>query len=306
MNDWHVEVMSVPATRWPLPRGQLWVEMNTWMRDSERTYVDLIFRASKKYASWDPEIPVKVGDYGRITQGRRQLLFFWRTQRNGMFLKEGNIFENGKAEEYKIPEPVEHGHEASEGETWVVSQNAEQVDVSVAVGGVTPALAQCNIRSAFKFSSGRGAILVMENDTIATVDPPGALRRLLEDPGMNGLVVVSEVHSCSSYARLLTAQGGNTVALGLSVEPPISGVASASANGKWVRNVSTGNFRTQVNKEGHRKFYPLFRLVSLTEKATSTGLRGSEEADDPPPLPDAEPPWLAEQEKNGQKAHSSN
>ncbi|KAJ6481689.1 hypothetical protein C8R45DRAFT_1063003 [Mycena sanguinolenta] len=276
------------------------------MRDSERTYVDLIFGASKKYGSWDPEIPVKVGDYGRITQGRRRLLVFWRRRRNGVFLKEGNIFEDGKAAEHKIPEPVEYGHEASEGETWVVSQNAEQVDVSAAVGGVTPVLAQCTIKGAFKFSSGRGAILVMENDMIAAVDPPGALRRLLEDPSMSNLVVVSEVHSCSSYARLLTAQGGTTVALGLSVEPPVSGVVSASANGTWVRNISTGNFRAQVNKNGHRKFYPLFRLVSLTEKATSTGLRGSEEADAPPPLPDAEPPWHAEQEKNGLKAHSSN
>ncbi|KAF7340996.1 hypothetical protein MSAN_02085000 [Mycena sanguinolenta] len=285
------------------------------MRDSERTYVDLIFRASKKYASWDPEvryslffdsatnffdkIPVKVGDYGRITQGRRQLLFFWRRQQKGVFLKEGNIFEDGKAGEHKIPRPVEHGHEASEGETWVVSENAEQVDVSAAVGGVTPALAQCKIKGAFKFSSGRGAMLVMENDTMAAVDPPGALRRLLEDPSMRDFVIVSEVHSCSSYARLLTAQGGTTVALGLSVEPPVSGVASASANGTWVRNISTGNFRAQVNKNGHRKFYPLFRLVSLTEKATSTGLRGSEDDDVSPPLPEAEPPWLAKQEKNG-------
>ncbi|KAJ7193789.1 hypothetical protein GGX14DRAFT_405164 [Mycena pura] len=286
------------------------------MLDSERTYVDLLFRASKKYASWDPEvvsppvakkfladtnfeIPVNVGDWGRISRGRRGLAF-WR--KNGVFVKEGNIFQDGKATKYNIPESVEYGHEASEGETWVVSQNAEQVDVSASVGGITPAIAQCKVKGAFKFSSGRGAILVMDNDTISSIDPPGSLRRLLEDPSMRDLVVVSEVHSCSSYARLLTAQGGSTVALGLSVEPPVGGVAAATANANWVRSVSSGNFKAQVNKNGHRKYYPLFRLVSLTEKATSTGMRGGDESDDSDsllPLPDAEPAWHTVEVKTG-------
>lgn len=132
----------------------------------------------------------------------------------------------------------------------------------------------------------------MDNDSISVIDPPGALRKLLEDASMRGFVVVSEVHQCSSYARLLTAEAGSTVALGLSVEPPVSGVASASANATWVRNASSGNFRSKVDKKSERRFYPLFRLVSLTEKATSTGLRGEwDESDAVAPLPDAEPPW---------------
>ncbi|KAJ7143197.1 hypothetical protein C8R43DRAFT_1015999 [Mycena crocata] len=258
------------------------------MLNSERTYVDLLFRASKKYASWDPELVVKVGDWGRITRGKRGLAF-WR--KNGTFLKEGNIFLDGKAKKYEIPDPVESGGDFSEGETWVVSQNAKQVDVSAAVGGINPAIAQCQVKGAFKFSSGRGAVLVMANDTITAIDPPAALRRLLADTRMRGFVVVSEVHCCSSYARLLTAEGDTTVALGLSVEPPVSGVASASVNATWVRNIASGNFKSRVNKHGDRHYFPLFRLVSLTEKATSTGLRETYEPGDAPPLPDAEPPW---------------
>ncbi|KAJ7705235.1 hypothetical protein B0H14DRAFT_3645622 [Mycena olivaceomarginata] len=254
------------------------------MLNSERAYVDLLFRASKKYASWDPEVVVRVGDWGRITQGKRSLIF-WR--RKGTFLKEGNIYVDGKAKKHDIPDPLKYD------ETWVVSQNAEQVDASSSVGGITPAIAQCKVKAAFKFSAGRGAILVMENPTLTCIDPPGALRALLKDTSMRGFVVVSEVHCCSSYARMLTTQEGTTVALGLSVEPPVSGAASASADATWVRNVASGNFRSQVNKKGERKFYPLFRLVSLTEKATSTGLRGDSYEDTVAPLPDAEPPWNA-------------
>ncbi|KAJ7706743.1 hypothetical protein B0H17DRAFT_918412 [Mycena rosella] len=239
--------------------------------NSERQYVDLLFRVSRKYASWDPEIVVKVGDWGRITQGRRGLAF-WR--KNGTFMKEGNIFDDGKAKAHGIPEPIEYdGGESGEGETWVVSQNAEQVDVTASGSGILLAITQCRIKGAFKFSSGRGAILVMENDTISVIDPPGAVRRLLEDHSMRGFVVVSEVHRCSSYARLLTDQEGSTVALGLSVDLPAVGVASAAANTTWVRSVTSGNFRSQINRKGDRTYYPLFRLVSLTEEATAMGTR---------------------------------
>ncbi|CCM00514.1 uncharacterized protein FIBRA_02548 [Fibroporia radiculosa] len=267
------------------------------MLDNERLYVDLLFRASKKYANWDPEVVVEVGDWGRITKGRPGLAF-WRRKR-GTFLKEGNIYKDGKAEKYGIPPPQEHGGDASEGETWISSQNAHQIDVSVTGVGQTPVLAQCSVKSAFKFSSGRGAVLVMQKDTIFTLDPPGSLRQLLEDESMRGLVVVSEVHRCSSYARLLTAGANESVAIGLSVSSPISTAASADAEVKWIRNTNTGNFKSRINKSGERQYYPLFRLVSIKEEDVSTGLRGEL---DIPPLPDAMPPWMTENDASDSQA----
>ncbi|KAJ7910557.1 hypothetical protein B0H13DRAFT_2486459 [Mycena leptocephala] len=219
---------------------------------NERTYVDLIFRATQKYASWDPEIAVKVGDWGRITKGPRGL--FWR--KNGTFVREGNIYSDGKADKYGI-------------------YRSQEVDVSACAGGIHPVLAKCTMKGAFKFSSGRGAILAMENAMITLVDPPGALKYLLDDPNMRGVVVVSEVHSCSSYARVITAEAGGIVALGLRAEPPISGIGSVAATATWVRNVASGNFKSQVNKMGERSFYPLFRLVSFSEEETSTGIGGN-------------------------------
>lgn len=103
------------------------------MLDSERQYVDLLFRACKKYASWDPEVSVEVGDWGRITAGRRGLAF-WRRGR-GTFLKEGNIYKDGKAEKHKIPLPKEFGVGATEGVTWVTSQNAHSCDINITAEG---------------------------------------------------------------------------------------------------------------------------------------------------------------------------
>ncbi|KAJ7655801.1 hypothetical protein DFH06DRAFT_1132860 [Mycena polygramma] len=245
------------------------------MLDTERTYADLIFRATKKYASWDPEvfvllpklliselkdtqIPVKVGDYGRITKGLRSMLF-WR--KNGTFVREGNIYSDGKAK-----------NRQSEGESFFTSGNVTRVDASLSGVGIDPALAQCQIKGAFKLSSGCGAVLAMESPMLTMIDPPGVLQRLLEDPSMRGTVVVSEFHSCSSYARLLTAETGGTIALGLKLEPPTPGVASVSASTMWVRSVVSGNFKFQVDKTGERTFYPLFRLVSTVGEEMSMGI----------------------------------
>ncbi|KAG6333813.1 hypothetical protein ID866_5273 [Astraeus odoratus] len=95
---------------------------------SERQYVDLLFRASRKFANWDPEKPLEVGDWGRITIGRPRWAF-WRPKRS-VFMKEGNIYKDHIAEQYGIPQPTILGEEVPNGLTWVTSQNAQDMDVS--------------------------------------------------------------------------------------------------------------------------------------------------------------------------------
>lgn len=101
------------------------------MADAEQQFVDLIFCASKKYTSWDPEVIVTVGDYGRITQGKTGLVF-WR-KNWGIFLKEGNIYKDQLAEKYDIPAPQEHGIDSIEGISWIMSKNVKEVDISTEI-----------------------------------------------------------------------------------------------------------------------------------------------------------------------------
>ncbi|KDR72754.1 hypothetical protein GALMADRAFT_45227, partial [Galerina marginata CBS 339.88] len=236
----------------------------------ERLFVDLIYRSSRKYPNWDPEISVKVGDYGRITKGSRGLAFWKKAQ--GTFVKDGNIYEDDLDKKYDLPQPTEHGADSSEGTTWVTSKNAQEVSLDAKAGGETPILAECSVKASFKFTSGRGAVLAMDNDTITTIDSPGKLRRLLAESSLKGSVIVSEVHKCSSYARFLATKGSATVAMGLAMEPPVANVAEAKVDAKWVHTSSAGNFKSKVNKSGTRTYYPLFRLVSLTESTLSSGM----------------------------------
>lgn len=104
------------------------------MSRSELQYVALLYRASSKYASWDPEVEVQVGDWGRLTSGKRGVAF-WRSQfwnPRGIFLKEGNIYKDGQAEEYDIPLPIERTIGSAHGITQIASNNAIKCDIEVA------------------------------------------------------------------------------------------------------------------------------------------------------------------------------
>jgi len=135
-------------------------------------------------------------------------------------------------------------------------------------------LADCKIKACFKFSDGHGAVLVMTNDTITTIDPAGSLKRLLQDKGNWNKVIVSEVHRCSSYARLLTSKEAGTIALGLTFQSTdVRSAVSGDVRASWVRNNHAGNFKYKVNTDGDRVFYPLYRLVSLKNNKPVAGLR---------------------------------
>jgi hypothetical protein len=98
------------------------------MPDAERQFVDLIFRASQKYASWDLEVVIEAGDYGRITRGKTGPAF-WK-KRQGIFVKEGNIYKDGLAEKYDISTPQKHGIESNQEMSWITSKNAKEIDLA--------------------------------------------------------------------------------------------------------------------------------------------------------------------------------
>ncbi|KAF8130952.1 hypothetical protein K438DRAFT_2132518, partial [Mycena galopus ATCC 62051] len=124
----------------------------------------------------------------------RWSLTFWRN--HGTFVREGNIYDDGKADRFEVPCAVECCRDIK-AVTWISSSKAIQGDASLSACGVHPLIGKCEATAAFEFKSGRGAVLAMENETITSINPPGALRRLLKDPSMRGMLIVSEVHSCT-------------------------------------------------------------------------------------------------------------
>lgn len=137
-------------------------------------------------------------------------------------------------------------------------------------------MAQCTAKATYTITSGQGAVLAMENDTITTIDPPGRLCRFLDSLELQGCLVVSEVHRCSSYARYLSFTANRAVSIGIGARDAITSMASADASVTWRCTTKVGNFKSNAGKQGRRDFYPLFRLVSSKDTEVSIGLGGDD------------------------------
>ncbi|KAI6121001.1 hypothetical protein EDD17DRAFT_1505132 [Pisolithus thermaeus] len=220
----------------------------------EQQHIDLIFRASKKFANWDPEDHLEVGDWGRLNTGRPRWAF-WRPK---CCLT--------KLWKYGIPSPRLLGEENPNGLTWVTSLNARDMDIPTNTG-------KQGVISTFLSVGGlhRGSwipIHVWRRDGSSS----RALGRLLGEVALRDRVVVSETHRCASYA---------------------------SACPKWVRTNKTGYFKGKADNSGERKYYPLYKLVSVRSDGGNTGRRSLENTvDGEAPLevlslPSALPPWTS-------------
>jgi hypothetical protein len=106
------------------------------MKNGERKFIELLYPITKKYASWDPEVLVQVGDYGRITTGPSQI-WPW-SKKSGTYIKEGNIYEDGRAEKYGILPPTEQMSGGAEGRTCIASTGTKSVDAQAVVGACVP------------------------------------------------------------------------------------------------------------------------------------------------------------------------
>ncbi|KAI6005351.1 hypothetical protein EDC04DRAFT_2784049 [Pisolithus marmoratus] len=265
---------------------------------SERRYVDLLFHASRKFANWDPEKHLEVGDWGRLTTGR-SVWAFWRPKRC-VFVKEGNIYKDKIADKYGVPLPKVLGEENPSGLTWVTSSNVQDMDIPTSMGQQTPELAECSVKVGFQFVSGGGeaAVLLMVNDSVTTIDPATRLSQLLGEEALRDRVIVSETHRCASYACYLASSKTKDVVIGMSSQAS-ENPSSTQAYPKWVRTNKTGYFKGKADNSGERKYYPLYKLVSVRAAGGNTGRRSVDDTVDgeaPPemvPLPDALPPWMS-------------
>lgn len=101
-------------------------------RTAEHTYVDLMFKATSCYASWDPLRPIRVRKLplacGHLTDFEpiNQVGDYGRLQRDGSFAAKGNIFDDGLAEKYKITKRTDGEDQCR----YIVSDNGSSVSVA--------------------------------------------------------------------------------------------------------------------------------------------------------------------------------
>ena len=168
------------------------------------------------------------------------------------------------------------------------------------------------------FTKGRGALLAMLKPRLHAIAYPGRLSRLLNDQHEWGdMVIVSEVYTCRSYARLLTHHTAKEITVGLGATVPVAVAVGLpisvggdvdvqwqtdATRGDWKaahferikprkshRNGDDAKIGNEVNEDGPL-CYPLFKLVALRRPhgAPISAVRGTFDYE----LPVAIPPWI--------------
>ncbi|OCH96317.1 hypothetical protein OBBRIDRAFT_232425 [Obba rivulosa] len=220
-----------------------------WLRKGpENKYIDLIFEASNYYANWDPLKVVKTGDYGYL-------------QKDGSFAADGNIFEEGLATKYGI-ETTKTGEDSIR---WIQSVKTKEISGGAQAKVGTAPLVGVGIKKSFKIASSHGAVLVMLKPRLESIKYPGRLKALLtSSEDWNERVVISEVYTCHSYARLLAPKQSSEVEISLDGKSH-AGLVGGKAKMQWKTSHEAGDFRCRhgTGKPGDVICYPLFKLVSL-------------------------------------------
>lgn len=129
-----------------------------------------------------------------------------------------------------------------------------------------------HLRFKVTFTKGRGALLIMLRPRLTVITNPGRLLCLFNDRSdWSDIVLVSELYTCPSYARLLTNRCTREVSLGLGTSAPIAPAIGGDAHLQWKTNSASGDFKSAhfIPEErgvseapGEPVCYPLYKLVA--------------------------------------------
>jgi len=234
----------------------------------ERRYVSLMHEISNYYASWDPLKSVRIGDYGHL-------------QKDYSFIREGNIFANGLAEEFEIDTESSDADELR----WIAATQTSRQSISGEVSIGNPSVTQMGIKQTFTISRSFGAILVMLNPRRTALKEDSQIKDLIYSTAFSGKhVLVTEVYTCQSYARLLAPRQTRAVEVGL--DSTHAQFLHGHAHLEWRTSAEGGDFRYSHSDRWTQEesIQPLFKLVGRRTRKMG-GLRRSHR-----PVTELDPP----------------
>ncbi|KAG2148843.1 hypothetical protein DEU56DRAFT_782498 [Suillus clintonianus] len=250
-----------------------------------RKFIDLIFQASSKWANWNPDIEIKVGDYGTINR------------ESGRLIVEGNIYDAVFQESLKQQglminlsdvscQPTNLG--AVEKDIIMLSMGVEKGNFAFKPEASSPNLDSASVKAEFQFQEGkRGAALVMHKPQEEFIPLDGVLGIIHEANQLKDKYVVDSTLKCPAYYLYLSNKSGEKISLALAASP--AGVATdGEASVDWWTDAQAGFLRQAFDKAGQHRYTPIYTLKRMLQPL----VHGAEEhlAEDDP-RPDCIPPW---------------
>jgi len=247
------------------------------MKSPSRKYIDLIFRASSKWANWDPPVEIKVGDYGTIDV------------ETGKFEKEGNIYEEPTTAELVAPHPPQV--DSPEKELIVTSRGVKSHEFTLEPQSTTVGLHEASIKGRWEFGSKRGALLIIAAPRKAYIPPDVILDKLAAVPLLKEKALVTGVVTCPAYSLYLSASNKEIIDVAfagtLPVHPEVTAGGAVEAVW-WTQNIA-GVHRHACDKSGSYSYTPLYTLQTVRKK-------GILRRDSPVPDPEGDDLWVVAQE----------
>jgi hypothetical protein len=223
---------------------------------ASRKFADLIWQASSKWPNWDPPIPIKVGDIGRIHK------------ETGVFEAEGNIYEPGfrfRADNPGIAS-IEPPEVSQPEQTMIItSRVATTNSFSVRPSGEIPGIAEFGFNCEWQFSRiHRGAVLAIAQPQQTYMSRTTDADVLVNIPALRGKVLVTSTISCFAYAFYLSNTSSDKLKLKLHGKVAVPGApigARGSFSAEWQKDTGSGTYRDAV----HDQFdlTPLFTVKTI-------------------------------------------
>lgn len=216
----------------------------------------------------------QIGDYGQL-------------QSDNSFAADGNIFDTELPGTFNI---ANYERSSTKESKCIVSRDVDEVKhkgtgemcVWMLLRYIFPThshtrsaslLHKAKVEQTFAITRSYGAILVMNNVRYATLEPAGALIDLIYSNAFKkNQVLVTELYTCSSYARLLAPKQTRVVQVTLEASAH-QRVLCGQEEAKWTHTADGGDFMSGTAKDGEHAFAPLFRLVGRKRKFRTLPIR---------------------------------
>ncbi|KDQ50755.1 hypothetical protein JAAARDRAFT_41845 [Jaapia argillacea MUCL 33604] len=228
------------------------------MPTSARLLVDLLYQPSgSRHLNFDPETPIRVGDYGHMDG------------HTGQFILEGNIYSNfdgfNDVNGNTLPVPSES---SGSSETCVVSTNMKEVAFGTPTDEDMAKVIECPLKHRFDISKGTGAVLYIIHSTISRM-PDEARIRLGNIPDFYKNFarkhIVTEVTNCSGYAMILTMAESDNVAVGLKEGVPLKDIPSNDTPSRWTTAGHMDHIKVGEDRLG-KTYSVLYRTLKVAKR----------------------------------------
>jgi hypothetical protein len=221
--------------------------------NAQRKFNDLINEATFKFPNWDPSKTLQIGDFGTLDK------------KTGELKVEGNIYTHPDIKKIAQDFTADAGTEIDLYQ--IPSQQVKMLSAPAEAGSAADDQGVA-IKSRWKFSTKRGAILLMHKPRMFSV-PEGFFNEKTEMPLLKRKVVVEQVYKCPGFFTYLSNKASEEVSVSLRTNIfPATAIPTGSADTTtptlsvgWKADGCIG-VSQQAFREG-AEYTPLFRLKSL-------------------------------------------